>query len=230
MLSPLDYALWLIGPVAEVFVLVFVLMRKEFVRYLSLVLYISSLALSDLCRFLVMLHYGYQSLQYARFYYYTDALSTIIMYVAIMGLYMHAFRDSDLSKYVRGVALVILGATAAFSFLVVQHSSRSFGPFMIELSRNLYFIGVVMTYILWGTMLKLRVTRLRIVLIVSAFGLFFGLHAVTYTLRFFYPGRSVWKLIPPLVGTWLPLSLAYTFARVPEEAGMATADAAGVRN
>jgi hypothetical protein len=179
---------------------------------------------------LVVRAHGLQSVQYRYFYYYNDSIITIIMYVAVIGLYMHVFEDMHLGKYFRGLAVVILGGTAAVSFLAVQRNTGNLtGEFVFELGQNLYFIGVAMTYVLWAAMLKLHTTRLRLILIVSAFGLFFSLQAATYGLRNLFPTLAMLHVIPPLVGAWLPLSLAFAFTRVPDEARILTARIAGAR-
>lgn len=229
MVGPFDYALWLISFLAEAGVVARAVLQRHFLRYFGLNLYLLALAVSSVYRFLILRSYGFSSLQYRYCYYYSDSLVTIIMYVAIMGLYLDVFEESHISKYIRGLAVVILAGAAGFSFLVVQRDFDSLtnGRFVIELAQNLYFIGFVMTYILWGALLKLRVARLRLILLVSAFGIFFALHAATYGLRNLWPGFPIWRVLPPLVGTWLPLSLAYTFVKVPEEARIATARVAG---
>ena len=229
MVGPFDYAIWLISFLAEATVVAYASVRGYFFRYFTLNLYLLALAVSTVCRFWVFQIYGLSSLEYRYCYFYTDSLVTIVMYVAIMGLYLQVFEETHISKYIRGLAVVILAGAAGFSFLVVQRDSDSLinGRFVIELAQNLYFIGFVMTYILWGALLKLRVTRLRLILLVSAFGIFFALHAATYGLRNLWQGFPIWRVLPPLVGTWLPLSLAYTFVKVPEEARIATARVAG---
>lgn len=232
MLGPFDYAIWLISFLAEAGVVVYSSLRGYFFRYFSLNVYLLALAVSTICRFWIFRTYGFSSLEYHTCYYYTDSLVTIVMYFAIMGLYLHVFQEVQVSKYVRGLAVVILASAAGFSFLVVQQDAGNLtrdltSRLAIELGQNLYFIGFVMTYILWGALLKLRVTRLRLILLVSAFGIFFALHAATYGLRNLWPGFPMWRVLPPLVGTWLPLSLAYTFVKVPEEARIATARVAG---
>ena len=228
MLGPFDYVIWLLGFLAEVGVIVRTLLCRHFLRYLSLNLYLLALAASTVCRFWIFRTYGFSSLQYRYCYYYSDSLVTIVMYVAIMGLYLRVFEEMRVSKHIRGLAVVILAGAVGFSFLVVQRDAHSLASrFVVELGQNLYFIGFVMTYILWGALLKLRVTRLRLILLVSAFGIFFALHAATYGLRNLWPGFPIWRVLPPLVGTWLPLSLAYTFVKVPEEARIATARVAG---
>lgn len=229
MVGPFDYALWLISFLTEIGVLVRAALYRHFFRYFSLNLYLLALAVSSVYRFLILRTYGFSSLEYRYCYFYTDSLVTIVMYVAIMGLYLQVFEEMRASKYIRGLAVVILAGAAGYSFLVVQRDAGNLtnSRFVFELGQNLYFIGFVMTYILWGALLKLRVTRLRLILLVSAFGIFFTLHAATYGLRNLVPASTLWTILPPLVGTWLPLSLAYTFVKVPEEARIATARVAG---
>jgi hypothetical protein len=229
MVGPFDYALWLISFLAEIGVVVRAVLYRHFFRYFSLNLYLLALALSTLCRFWTFRTYGFSSLEYRYCYFYTDSLVTIVMYIAIIGLYLQVFKEMQASKYIRGLAVVILASAAGYSLLVVQRDAGNLtnSRFVFELGQNLYFIGFVMTYILWGALLKLRVTRLRLVLLVSAFGIFFALHAATYGLRNLVPASTLWTILPPLVGTWLPLSLAYTFVKVPEEARIATARVAG---
>ncbi len=229
MVGPFDYVIWLVGFLAEVGVVLGAVLHKHFIRYFSLNLYLLALAASTVCRFWIFRTYGFSSVEYHDCYYYTDSLVTIVMYVAIMGLYLRVFEEMRVSKYIRGLAVVILAGAASYSFLVVQRDAGDMtnSRFVVELGQNLYFIGFVMTYILWGALLKLRVTRLRLILLVSAFGIFFALHAATYGLRNLFPAFTIWRVLPPLVGTWLPLSLAYTFMKVPEEARIATARVAG---
>jgi glucan phosphoethanolaminetransferase (alkaline phosphatase superfamily) len=100
------------------------------------------------------------------------------------------------------------------------------------LGQNLYFVGVVLTYLLWGAILKLRETRTRLIQLVLALGVYFSATACTYALRNLFPNleSSVLKSIFPVVGLWLPVAWAYTFAKVSEDARLATARlAAGTR-
>jgi VanZ family protein len=91
---------------------------------------------------------------------------------------------------------------------------------VVELGQNLYFVGVLLTYLLWGAILKLRETRTRLIQLVLALGVYFSATAGTYALRNLFPGLqpSLLKWVPPLVGVWLPLAWAYTFTKVAEDA------------
>jgi len=79
---------------------------------------------------------------------------------------LYVFDEMKVEKYLRLVAVLLLAGTALFSYAVVQQSSavqqssnRMLTGFFFELSQNLYFVGLVLTYVLWGAILKLRETR-----------------------------------------------------------------------
>ena len=95
---------------------------------------------------------------------------------------------------------------------------------MIELSQNLYFVGVVLTYLLWGAMMKLRENRTRLMQLVLSMGVYFSAFAGSFALGNLYPNLVVVAIhLPPHGTLWLPISWAYTFMKVPEDARMATA-------
>lgn len=196
---------------------------KVFVRYLPLTLYVMASAAGDILRFRYLYHYGYTSREYFYFYYYSDALLTIALYLALISLFVHVFKEMKADNYVIFGASFLLAATALFSYLVVaQSSARLLGPFVVELSQNLYFVGLVLTYILWGAMLKLRETRTQLIQLVLALGVYFSLFAANYALRNLYPSAiSIAQALDPLIGCLLPLAWACTFWRVPKEARLA---------
>ncbi len=175
-------------------------------------------------RFAIFVRYGFTSSEYMYFYYYSDAVATILLYFSVMCLYQLVFEQMGVSKYLRGASIVLLAGTAWFSYMVVnQHTTQFTTRFVVELSQNLYFVGVVLTYLLWGAVLKLRETRTRIIQLILALGIYFSASAGAYALRNLVPGLELAKFIPPLMGTFLPLAWAYTFLRISEEARLATA-------
>ena len=96
--------------------------------------------------------------------------------------------------------------------------------FVVELSQNLYFVGVVLTYVLWGAMMKLRETRTRLIQLVLSLGIYFSMLAAEYALRNLYPSFTTVKTyLPPVVGCLLPLAWCYAFLKLSEDARLATA-------
>lgn len=225
MLGPVDYALWFAGWLSQALVLVCAIRARSFSRYFTLIVYVLAAVLLSLGRVFIFFRYGFTSEHYFHFYYYSDALLTVFLYFALMGLYSLVFQEMGVHRYLRVGAILLLGLTAWFSYQVVVNSSyRLLTRFVVELSQNLYFVGLVLTYLLWGAVMKLRETRTRLVQLVLALGVYFSAFAANYALRNVYPNLEVvWHYLPPLMGLWLPLAWAYTFVRVPEEARLATA-------
>jgi MFS family permease len=107
--------------------------------------------------------------------------------------------------------------------MVSSSSDKMVTNFALELSQNLYFVGVVLTYLLWGAMMKLRENRTRLMQLVLALGVYFSAFAGSYALRNMYPHFFIWQYFQQLMAIWLPVSWAYSFIKVPEDARMATA-------
>jgi hypothetical protein len=173
-------------------------------------------------RYSVFSRFGLRSSEYLYCYYYSDAVLTIFLYLALITLYLHVFDEMKVEKYVRLAAVLLLAGTAVFSYAVVQQSSqRMFTSFVYELSQNLYFVGLVLTYVLWGAILKLRETRTQLIQLVLSLGVYFSAFAATFALGNMFPNLQSVTYIAPLFGCMLPLAWAYAFVRLSHDARMA---------
>jgi hypothetical protein len=134
------------------------------------------------------------------------------------------------NRYVRLGAVVLLAGTAVFSYAVVQQSSaRMMTHFVVELSQNLYFVGLILTYLLWGAIMKMRETRAQLVQLVLSLGVYFSLFAATYALRNLYPSMSsVFMSLLQVFGFVLPLAWAYAFWKLSSDQLMSPARLAAV--
>lgn len=190
--------------------------RGTFRRYLFLNLYMAASVVISVCRYEVLTRSGFTSPAYLYFYYYSDAVLTILLYFALTSLYAHVFGELQANRYVRLGAVVLLAGTAVFSYAVVQQSSaKMITHFVVELSQNLYFVGLVLTYLLWAAIMKMRETRAQLIQLVLSLGVYFSLFAATYALRNMFPSKSSLFLsfIQP-IGIVLPLAWAYAFWRL----------------
>lgn len=227
MLGPFDYVLGVLGFLAEAYVVVRLFASKNSLRYFSLNIYMLAVASATVAQVITLRHFGLTSQVYGYVYYYTDALLTITLFFVIMSFYQQVFHQMGVGKYVRWASVFLLSATALFSYLVVRRmpSHHLTNRFVVEMSQNLYFVGVVLTYLLWGAVVKLRETRTRLIQLVLALGIFFSSNAACYALRNLFPALEplFLKWVPPLAGTFLPLAFAYTFTRISEDARLETA-------
>ncbi|OLE57291.1 MAG: hypothetical protein AUG13_04695 [Chloroflexi bacterium 13_1_20CM_2_59_7] len=218
-----DYFIWIICTLLEAGVVVCALKSRSFKRYFFLNVYMGLSFFVSVGRFQILSRLGMASLEYAYFYFYSDALLTIGLYFALLNLYSLVFDEMKVERYLRLGAIFLLGGTAWFSYAVVQQSShRILSHFAFELSQNLYFVGLILTYALWGAILKLRETRARLIQLVLALGVYFSAFAADYALRNLYPNaQSIFHYVTPLLGCVLPAAWTYTFLRVSEEARLA---------
>jgi hypothetical protein len=186
--------------------------------------------LSSVARFFILRTYGYESDQYMYFYYYTDALLTLALFIGLISLYSLVLGELRIGRYVRLGAVVLLVGTALFSYAVVAQSADRLSTFFAyQLSQNLYFVGLVLTYILWGAVLKMRETRTRLVQFVLSLGLYFSAYAASYALMTLAEKYTILQYLSPLLGCFLPLSWALTLYRHSEDSRLETAQLVAVQ-
>jgi hypothetical protein len=221
VLGPFDYALWIISFVLEIAVVLCSLYRRDFLRYLSLNIYMLGAIAVQCAMYISFTKYGSKSHQYHFAYYYFNSLAAVLMFFVIIQLYQKVFAQMNASAHIRRTATILLVGTSFVSYLIVhQHRTNLTDQFVIQLGQNIYFVGVVLTYVLWAAIMKLGQTRTRLVHFVLALGIYFSGTAGAYALRNLFPSLQplILHWIPPIVGTWLPLAWAYTLIKVPEEA------------
>jgi hypothetical protein len=225
-----DYAVWIACTLLEACVVVCALRSQSFRRYFFLNIYMGLSFFVSVGRFQIISHLGVSSLEYAYFYFYSDALLTIGLYFALLNLYSLIFDEMKVERYLRLGAIILLGGTAWFSYAVINQSShRILSHFAFELSQNLYFVGLILTYVLWGAVLKLRETRARLIQFVLALGVYFSAFAADYALRNLYPNmQGAFHYVTPMLGCILPAAWTYSFLFVTEEARLAPSRLAAV--
>lgn len=225
MPGPLEFVIWFLGTALEAFVVVCALKKNLFRKYFFLNLYMAMSALISVGRFQVLIHNGVDSAAYRYFYFYSDALLTIFLFFALISLFSSIFKEMHVEQYVRMGAVILLAGTAWFSYAVVnQSSARMLTHFAFELSQNLYFVGLVLTYVLWAAILKMRETRALLVQLVLSLGIYFSAYAASYAISNLQPHLfSYVYLLVPIIGCLLPLAWSYAFLRVPDESRLAPA-------
>lgn len=225
MLDPVSYAIWLAVLLAEVVSLVCMIRGKALAEHFTLVLYLCCCFAADVGARSIIKSSGYESDTYRYFFFYSKSLLIICLYFVLMNLYSHVFSEMGAGKYIRAGAAMILGGTAGISYYMVAASSdRLVTHFAVELGQNLYFVGVILTYLLWFAMAKLRENRTRVVQLVLSMGVYVSLSAGSYAVNNLYPDHNgFWKYYFPITSMWLPVSWAYTFLKVPAGTRLATA-------
>jgi len=174
-------------------------------------------------RYSIMATSGFTSFSYYYFYFYSDALLTICLYFVLMNLYAHVFSEMASASWCGGARCCF--SRAPLGSLTAWSRCPAIGWLRTSLSNfpESVFVGVVLTYLLWGAMTKLRENRTHLMQLVLSTGVYFSMFAGSYALDNMYPNTVVWRYIFHLMAMWLPVSWTYTFWKVPEDARMATA-------
>jgi hypothetical protein len=219
----------LLGTAFELAFVVCSIARRSFLRYFFLNLYFLLTIGSSVTRYVILSTFGLNSTEYYYAYFYTDALLTLALYVALISLYSHVFGELQFGKHLRLAAVLLLLGTALFSYAVVaQSADRLATSFAYELSQNLYFVGLVLTYVLWGALLKLRETRTRIVQFVLSLGVYFSAYAASYALGSLASRHSFLIVLAPAIGCFLPLAWTLTMWRHSDESRLVPAQLVAV--
>ena len=224
MPSGIALVIWILGMGAGVCFVAVSVMRGWFLKYFFLNLYVILSMSADLLRLYVLKYWGLESPQYEYTYYYTDCLLTVALFVAVISLASRVFAELHFTRYVRFAAVLLLLGTAGFSYAVVAQSTERLATrFALELSQNLYFVGLVLTYLLWGAVLKLKETRTRLVQMVLSLGLYFSAYAGCYALVNLAPKYEVVQYLAPVLGCFLPISWSLTMMRYSEDSRLTPA-------
>ncbi|HVA72805.1 MAG TPA: hypothetical protein VNF02_06790 [Candidatus Limnocylindrales bacterium] len=224
IMTPFDYIVWLISLPAPIYIVARLAVRRELFRYFALAFYCLATTASNIGNFAVLKIYGIASAPYIYAYFYSESILAVLLFLVVLSMFRQLLEDMGATVYVRIAGILLLAGTAWVSFTVVQgHRDHMTGRFVVELGRDLNFVGVVLVYLLWTAIMKLRESRARMIQLALALGVYFSVYVLCYGLRQAHPEWAVLRMMPALVSTFLFYSWAYTFTKIPEEARLATA-------
>jgi hypothetical protein len=223
MWGVLDYFIWALGVILAGYVLVRILAGRVVFHYLALAAYLVATLSFTIGGTLIYHLYGFRSFEYIYFYFFGDAILSLLLYLVVAGLFERTFRELGFSRYVRWVALLVLAGTVGVSYSIVRAATdRILSRFVYELQQNLYFLGVVLCALLWFAMRKLANMPTRLMQITLGLGMFLGAHAAIYAFHNMFPSLAFWRYIPPASWVLFLAILAHTFTTVPETARIET--------
>jgi len=203
--------------------------QKVFYRYFFLNLYLLASTVFTLATQYLIHTVGYESVEYFYFYFTGDAIANTICYLTIASFFDQMFRQSIFARYVRPTLGFFFFLVILISGLFIARSvDHLFSRFVLEFQQNMYFVGVLLTFLLWMSMMYLGAETRRFALLVSGLGIYFTAHAASYAASFLSTSAQSFALqIPPVAYTLMTLVWLYTFLRVPE--GEAAAEPARAR-
>ncbi len=212
-----DYFLLCCGIVAELSVVALVILRRDVRRYFPLALFMLASAAASIASLYWLRQYGIASKEYTYLFYATDCATVILLYGVVAWFYVCLFTENGARRSTRlaGLAIMLLLGAIGFTF-VRSNPARFLNSGVIDIERNLYFSGLLLTWFIWPASIRKREQRPRWMLLVLSLGVFFSGHAACFSLRSLFPSWSLPRMLPPVIEFLLPVAWILTMLRVPE--------------
>lgn len=210
-----QYLLWAGCAIAEVLALYIAIECGQLRRFWDLYVYFGLCCITSVSRYVILRQSGLRSLEYAYFYYYSDAMLTIVLSLVAVRLFGHVYKLKTWKGIPLRVAIPGMLGVAIFSYSVVEsHDSRLLTRFVVELSQNLYFSIVLLLAAAWvGTFVKKLRANAEVKLL-WVFLIYSVILVSVYCARNLHPQSSVdTSVMAELAGVWLTVGsvLAVSF-------------------
>ncbi len=211
MLSLADLTLWLLTTLVEAFVVFLFLIQGLFCKFLLLNIYLLFSVTIAMGRFAVLYHFGFTSSEYAYFYYSTDALLTLFLFLSLCELGVRLVGTKVARRKATLWSAGALLATSWFSFLVVSSQGAHVTTrFVVELSQNIFFVCCLAIVLLWVRKLRNYPEDRIAAGLFSVLSVYFSLYILMYGARQLAPQVSSLIInLGPLMGAWLPLGCGF---------------------
>lgn len=205
-----DLTLWMLTTFVEVFVVWLFLIRGLFRKFLFLNFYLLLSVTISIGRYAVLSYFGYVSSGYAYFYFFSDALLSVSLFLSICELSMRLTGTRMPRRRVVLLSAGALFAAAFFSFSVASSSGpRVTTRFVLGLSQNIFFACGFAIVLLWAWKLRNDPDDRIAARFVSVLSVYFSLFFLAYGARQLAPDASGPHSLFPMIGAWLPLGCAF---------------------
>jgi hypothetical protein len=213
-----DYFLLYCGLLAELSVVALAVFRRDVRRHLPLPLFMLASASGSVASLYCLRRFGISSGEYLYFFYYLDCAVALLLYGVVAWCYACIIAETGARPSTRWAAVALPLVLAGFGLAILDSNpSLLMSPAVIDLERNLYFVGLLLTWLIWPGAVRLREQRPRWILLVLSLGVFFSGHAACFSLRSLVPSWSFPRMLPPVLELLLPLAWILIFVCVPEE-------------
>ena len=206
-----QYTLWLGIAVIEILALYIAIRCGQTRRFWDLCVYFGLASAASLSRYVVLQYNGFMSREYAYFYYYTDAILTLSMFLVAARLFGHVFNLRTWNGIPLRLAIPGMMCVALFSYATVPEvQSRLLTHFIVQLSQNLYFAILILTTAGWiGTLVK-KLRASAEVKLLWVFTIYVVMLVAAYFERNFHPAAYLYAMVlPQLAGLWFAAGSAF---------------------
>ena len=211
MFSLPDFILWLLTTFVEAFVVYLFVIRGLFSQFLFLNLYLALLVAAEVGRYAILLHFGLASAVFYSFYFFSDGLLGIFLFLSICQLSTRLVGDLIPRRTIALFNSGLFVATACLSFPVA--SSRGFLDasviFAFQLSQNFSLVCGLSIVALWTWKLRNHPTDWISAQLVNTLTVYFLLLALGSAALQVAPRNSGRINLFCMIEAWLPLGCGF---------------------
>jgi hypothetical protein len=221
------FVLQFAGYLLELGLASFVLLRRRQRGFVTLCIYLAVLLAADgVTRPYVLYRYGFNSHQYAYFFWLTDVLLALAAFLLLCSFFRRAcLHEEKMWRFLRlFLAFVFILVLGISSVSLAQNYSNLFGIFIVEFQQNLYFTCLVLTTLLFVLIERLQRADEQLALLVVGVGIQFAGPTASLALLNLARGQefagSIVSYLGPLCNLGMLLTWSYALTQVPEAAGV----------
>lgn len=215
------------GYLLQAGLVVFVLLRRRVRRLVPIVAYLALLlAIDAVSRPYVLYRYGFNSSQYAYFFWLTDVLLALAAFLLLCAFFRRACRqEPKLWHFLRLMLSFVFVLVLGTSILSLSRNyTNLFGRFIVEFQQNLYFTCLVLTTLLFLLIQWLQTADEELTSLVIGMGIQFAGPAANFALIMLTPGQqfagALLAYLGPLCTLGMLLMWLHAVARAPEAVGI----------
>ncbi len=212
MLTLADQTLWLLTTLVEAYVVCLFLIRKSFRKFLFLNFYLLLAVFISIGRYAVLHGFGYRSEEYAYFYYYSDALLTLSLFLCVCELGQRVIGARMPCRKLAFWSAGAFLATTWFSFAIASPSGYRMATsyFFFAFTKNIY-VTCCLAVVLLGVWKLRNDSADRVAArLLNVLAVYFMLFVLLYSAHQVVPhASSSLSNLYPMMGAWLPLGCGF---------------------
>jgi glucan phosphoethanolaminetransferase (alkaline phosphatase superfamily) len=212
MLTLADQTLWLLTTLVEAYVVCLFLIQKLFRKFLFLNLYLLLTIFVSIARYAVLHGFGYRSQEYGYFFYYSDALLTLSLFICVCELSQRVIGARMPCRKLVFWSVGAFLATTWFSFAIASPAGYRMAAsyLLFEFTKNIY-VACCLAVVLLGVWKLRNDSEDRVAArLVNVLAVYFSLFVLVYSADQIAPhASSSLSNLYPMMGAWLPLGCGF---------------------
>ncbi len=210
-----------VGYALEAAILAYILVGRREARLYAASGYLALLlAVDAFSRPYVLYRFGFNSFEYAYFFWLTDVMLALVAFLLVCLFFHRACSDNpELWRVVRlTLIFVLILVTGVSLFSLSRNVDHLFTRFIVSFQQNLYFSCLVLNTMLYLLMQQLESADEELQMLVCGLGIQFAGPAANFALVYLTPGHayasSLYRYVGPLCTLGMLLTWLYALVAV----------------